>query len=187
MDTNSAAEICRWIFPRATPGLLELAEEVSQPGCLLKVCCSAEELRAALPERWQVEPTGYFMTALVGWERAKLPTGYKLEVEPGAALTRVQLRAQVGEVAASGFGAETAEAFIYDRIVTAPGHRRRGLGKTVMTALRESCRNSTLRGLLVATEEGRSLYRTLGWQTLSTYSTALIPSAVTATPAWPVS
>jgi GNAT superfamily N-acetyltransferase len=177
VDTNSAVEVCRWIFPRTSPGLVELAQEVSRPGYLLKVCGFADDLRAALPQGWQVEPTGYFMMARGGWDSAAVPADYRLEVEHIAAVTQVQIRAPNGDLAASGYAAETAEAFVYDRIVTAPGHRRKGLGRALMTALRVTSRNPELPGLLVATEDGRALYLTLGWQTLSSYSTASVPIA----------
>lgn len=177
VDTNSAVEVCRWIFPRTLPGLIELAQEVSRPGYLLKVCGSINDLRAALPQRWQVEPTGYFMTATGGWEGRAMPADYTFEIERIAAVTQVQIRALSGDLVGSGYAAETAEAFIYDRIVTAPGHQRKGLGRALMTALRGTCRNPDLPGLLVATEDGRALYRTLGWQTLSSYSTASVPIA----------
>jgi GNAT superfamily N-acetyltransferase len=175
VDTNSAAEVCRWFFPRTSPGLVKLAQELSRPGYLLKVCGSADDLRAALPQRWQVEPTGYFMMATDRWECPAMPDNYKLEVARVATVAQVRIRALSGDVAASGYAAETADAFVYDRIVTAPGHRRKGLGRALMTALRETCRNPDLPALLVATEDGRALYQTLGWRTLSSYSTASVP------------
>lgn len=174
-DTNSAEEVCRWIFLRIGPGLVELADEVRRPGYLLKVCTSRDDLRVALPAGWHVEATGSFMAATDRWESSIFPAGYRLEVEQVAAVTRVEIRSSDGELAASGFAAETAEAFVYDRIVTAPGHRRRGLGRAMMTALRSTCRNPKVPRLLVATQDGRALYRTLGWKTLTAYSTASRP------------
>ena len=175
VDTNSVVEVCRWIFPRISPELGELAQEVCRPGYLLKVGGSADDLREALPQRWQVEPTGYFMSATGSWGSPAMPADYRLEVEQVAAVTKVQIRALNGDLAGSGYAAETADALVYDRIVTAPGHRRKGLGRAAMTALRRTCRSPDLPGLLVATEDGRALYRTLGWQTLSTYTTASVP------------
>ncbi len=175
VDTNSTEEVCRWIFLRTVPGLVELAEEISRPGYLLKVCTSPDDLRAALPARWQVEATGYFMAATGRWESSVMPAGYRLEVEQVAVVTRMEIRSSDGELAASGFAAETAEPFVYDRIVTAPGHRRRGLGRAMMTALQETRSNPEIPGLLVATQDGRALYRTLGWKILSVYSAASRP------------
>lgn len=175
VDTNSAVEVCRWIFSRTSPELVELAREVSRPGYLLKTCGSADDLREALPSRWQVEPTGYFMKTVGCWGSLGLSPDYTAEVERVAAVTQVRIRSLSGDLAASGYAAETAEAFVYDRIVTAPDHRRKGLGRALMTALRGTCRNPGVPGLLAATQDGHALYRTLGWQTLSRYSTASVP------------
>ncbi|HLY07000.1 MAG TPA: hypothetical protein VKR31_14740, partial [Rhizomicrobium sp.] len=40
-----------------------------------------------------------------------------------------------GELAASGHAARYGDVFIYDRILTVEGHRRKGLGTIIMTAL----------------------------------------------------
>jgi hypothetical protein len=44
----------------------------------------------------------------------------------------------------------------------------------LMTAPRETRRDLNLHELLITTADGRALYRSLGWETLSTYSTASI-------------
>jgi predicted GNAT family acetyltransferase len=80
-------------------------------------------------------------------------------------------------LAASGTAAETAGVFVYDRIITEPDHRRRGLGRGVMAALRETRVDQKTTELLVATDDGRALYTTLNWTVLSTFATAEIPPA----------
>jgi GNAT superfamily N-acetyltransferase len=84
----------------------------------------------------------------------------------------VAILGEDGTLAASGYAAETSEAFVFDRIVTAPAHRRRGLGAGVMAALRAMRSRHDVPELLVATEEGRCLYQRLGWRVLSPYATA---------------
>ncbi|QCB42752.1 hypothetical protein E5673_11415 [Sphingomonas sp. PAMC26645] len=64
---------------------------------------------------------------------------------------------------------DTAEAFVYDRILTALDRRRKGLGRALTTALRETRHDPNLPELFIATADGRALYPTLGWETLSTY------------------
>jgi GNAT superfamily N-acetyltransferase len=66
--------------------------------------------------------------------------------------------------------------FIYDRIETSPEHRRKGLGNTIMNALKAHRKSTNAPQLLVATEDGRGLYTSLGWSVLSPYSTAVIPT-----------
>lgn len=177
VDTRGADEVCRWIFPRLSPAVGALARDVALPGYLLKVCCTVDALRAALPATWQTDATGYFMSRQGGWDARPLPPGYVLEAAAQAGATHIRVLTARGELAASGYAAETAQAFVYDRIVTAPAHRRIGLGGALMTALRRTCRDPDLPGLLVATEPGRALYATLGWQNRSRYATASVRAA----------
>jgi GNAT superfamily N-acetyltransferase len=103
------------------------------------------------------------------------PPGYQLEVARDERGIAVRVLSHNGEIAASGFAAETPEAFVYDRIVTEPAHQRRGLGLTVMTALGAQRRSRNARHVLVATPEGRALYAALGWTVRSPFATAVIP------------
>ncbi|WP_420833425.1 GNAT family N-acetyltransferase [Sphingomonas pollutisoli] len=89
-------------------------------------------------------------------------------------VSQARVFSQEGTIAASGYAAETQGVFIYDRIITEPAHRRRGLGQALMIALRATRKQPDSPELLVATEEGRALYSTLGWETISPYSTASI-------------
>ncbi|MFE2757339.1 GNAT family N-acetyltransferase [Actinosynnema sp. NPDC059335] len=55
---------------------------------------------------------------------------------------------------------------VFDRIETAPAHRRRGLGSVVMATLAEGAVDLGARdGVLVASPDGRALYASLGWTT----------------------
>ena len=174
VDTGSAVEISRWIFARAAPGLADLAQTIEDHGYVLKLCGSQEALSTMVPERWTVTPTGYFMTAASGWPVRSCPAGYTIDVRGSGDVARACIFAPDGEIAASGWAAETSGAFVYDRIVTAIAHRRRGLGGALMSALRACRRDRETAELLVATPEGRALYETLGWEAVSPYSTASI-------------
>jgi len=178
VDTNSDTEIRRWVFPRVSAGLGELARGISQPGYFIKLCGTADELCAALPRAgWQIQASGYVMTGPGRADVPACPPGYEVEVERSGAVTYVKIVTAAGELAASGYGAETADAFVFDRIATAPEHRRRGLGTAVMNTLRSAKTRAATPELLVATEAGRALYQTLGWQILSPYSTGVIGAA----------
>lgn len=68
--------------------------------------------------------------------------------------------------AARGQAAVVREDTVFDRIETAPAHRRRGLGSVVMAALAEGVVTLGARdGVLVASPDGRALYTSLGWTT----------------------
>jgi GNAT superfamily N-acetyltransferase len=101
-----------------------------------------------------------------------LPDGYVLEVDRRGPVVAARVRSATGAQAASGHAAETCDAFVYDRIVTAPEHRRRGLATAVMAALHGARQREAAPQFLVATEAGRALYAALGWRTLSLYATA---------------
>lgn len=176
LDTNAAEEVCRWVFPRLCPGLVELAHEITSPGYLLKLCASGHELTSRVPGRWRLQPLGYMMTPRAApASSAHLPAGYRIESTTLGPTTYVRIWAADGELAASGYAAQAAEVFIYDRILTSPGHRRRGLGRALMAQLGSAKTRASTQEVLVATQDGRSLYESLGWQVHSPYATVSIP------------
>ena len=177
VEVNAEQEQRRWVFPSVCDGLRALGTEITAPRELLKLCAPPQVLREALPPRWQIQPAAYFMHATSS-PRASVPVPerYRVELADDGARKRVHVFADDGALAASGHAAEAAGVFIYDRIETAPTHRRKGLGRLVMNTLGASRSASTVPQLLVATESGRHLYETLGWSVLSLLSTAEIPT-----------
>jgi GNAT superfamily N-acetyltransferase len=183
VDTHSEKETKRWVFPRLCAGLRELGVEIVAPRHFLKLCGSDHQLRGMLPARWKIQPANYFMTATVfGGASKALPDGYRLELHHSGALIRAEIIAPDGGLAASGCAAETAEVFIYDRIETSPDHRRKGLGNAVMSALGSAATSGATPQLLVATEDGRGLYESLGWKVVAPFAAATIPDLAQATP-----
>lgn len=178
VDTHSEKEVKRWVFPQPCDGLRAIANEITAPRHYLKLCGSDEELRSALPNRWEVQPANYFMTATAATFDAKpLPHGYKMECHRAGPVTRACVIAPNGDLAASGCAAETADVFIYDRIETAQDHRRKGLGVAVMIALATARKSPARPQLLVATVDGRHLYANLGWTVLAPFAAATIPES----------
>lgn len=178
VDTHSEKEVKRWVFPEPCDGLRAIAHDITAPRHYLKLCGSDEELRSALPTRWEIQPANYFMMAAVPTLETKpLPDGYRMELHRAGPVTRACIIAPEGDLAASGCAAETAEVFIYDRIETAQDHRRKGLGVAVMTALGAARKSLTSPQLLVATEDGRNLYANLGWTVLASLAAATIPES----------
>lgn len=176
MDTHSEKEVKRWVFPQLCEGLYGIADEITAPRHYLKLCGTNDELRSALPARWEIQPANYFMKATVATsETSSLPDGYRMELHQAGPVTQVHIIAPDGDLAASGSSAETADVFIYDRIETALDHRRKGLGIAVMSALGSARKFSTAPQLLVATEDGRSLYTRLGWTVIAPFAAATIP------------
>lgn len=177
VDTGSEKEVKRWVFPRLCDGLRAIAHDITEPRHYLKLCGSDEELRSALPARWKVQPSNYFMMAAAALEARPLPNGYRMEFHKAGPVTRACIIAPDGGLAASGCAAETADSFIYDRIETAQDHRRKGLGVAVMAALGAARKSLASPQLLVATEDGRNLYANLGWTVLAPFAAATIPES----------
>jgi len=178
VDTHSEKEVKRWVFPQLCDGLRAIAHDITAPRHYLKLCGSDEELRSALPARWEVQPANYFMIAAVATLGTKpLPNGYRMELHQAGPVTRACIIAPDGDLAASGCAAETADVFIYDRIETAQDHRRKGLGAAVMTALGAARKSLASPQLLVATGDGRNLYANLGWSVLAPFAAATIPES----------
>jgi len=176
VDTHSEKEVKRWVFPQLCDGLRAIAGDITAPRHFLKLCGSDEELRSALPARWEVQPANYFMMATAAAVDTKpLPDGYRMEFEHAGPVTRASVIGPQGDLAASGCAAETADVFIYDRIETAQDHRRKGLGVAVMVALGAARKSLVSPQLLVATGDGRSLYVNLGWTVLAPFAAATIP------------
>ncbi len=63
VDTRSETETTRWVFPRMCDGLREIAQAITAPRHVLKLCGTDEALRSALPDRWEIQPTNHFMIA----------------------------------------------------------------------------------------------------------------------------
>lgn len=178
VDTHSEKEVKRWVFPQLCDGLRAIAHEITAPRHYLKLCGSDEELRSALPARWEVRPANYFMImAAANRDTQPLPNGYRMELHRAGPVIRACIIAPDGDLAASGCAAETADVFIYDRIETAQDHRRKGLGVAVMIALGAAKKSLASPQLLVATEDGRNLYANLGWKVLAPLAAATIPES----------
>jgi len=176
VDVGQPEQIARYVYAEAGEAVRDRAMRIREPHVFLKVCADAETVRPLLDARWVVQPPGFVMTLAGSMGPADAaPDGYRLEIEPGPAAF-VRLVAPDGEEAARGLAAVVDGRIIFDRIITAPEHQRRGLGSRVMRALEAIGRERGGReGVLVATEAGRALYERLGWRLHSPYTTAVIP------------
>jgi GNAT superfamily N-acetyltransferase len=108
----------------------------------------------------------WFMTTdLTEHPRHAPAAPYEREVRTEGPVTVVSIHDSCGEVAARGTIAVVGADAIADRIETDAAHRRRGLGRAMMSALAEAAVAQGARtGLLIASEEGQRLYSSLGWR-----------------------
>lgn len=177
LDTGLPNEWQRYVFATAMPAIRELARTIETPLTFIKLCGPAQQLLELVPERWQLQSAGYLMVQeSCGDLVPSVPDGYRIELSDEHPVTVARIFASDGSIAASGYAAECDGVFIFDRIITETAHQRRGLGRALMAALGSAQRLASARRVLVATDEGRTLYSTLGWSVLSPFSTVMIPA-----------
>ncbi|MET7385204.1 GNAT family N-acetyltransferase [Streptomyces sp. NPDC005529] len=176
IDVGQEGHVTRHVLGE-TNGLVEtavvrkVADAVTAPGVWLKVFAEPSSVRQLLGEGWWTDPEpGYLMSApLVTTEDAgpdePLPHGYRLRAWSRGGVTRALVTASDGSWAARGQIATTGATAVVDQIETSAGHRRRGLGRTVMRTLhRAAADQGAETAVLAGTPEGRALYVSLGWR-----------------------
>ncbi|GAA2689356.1 MULTISPECIES: GNAT family N-acetyltransferase [Actinosynnema] len=158
---------------RLSPELAAEVAEADEPTWLtVPTEHPAEAARTLVEAGLHVRPTReHLMTRpLPDHPAPLLPPGYHPVVTvtavTAAAVLRVELRHADTSVAASGQAALVDGDTVFDRVETAPQHRRKGLGSAVMALLSaEAVRRGATRGVLMATPDGHALYTALGWST----------------------
>lgn len=176
VDTGTPDEMRRYLFAGVVPAIFELAASIDTPNVYIKVCAAAADVHG-LPPRWRVKHSGYLMAQDGPPCGIQAPLqGYRIACEQNGPVSAVRILAGDGMLAATGYAAEHDGVFTLDRILTDPAHRRRGLGRALVTALVSMQRTGASRRVLVATDEGRALYQTLGWRVLTPYTTIVIPA-----------
>lgn len=168
----------RYVFTQAPSGMAAVAAGISAPLVHLKAPIAADIVRALLPGHWHVEQTGTMMTlARLPTARAGLADGYTLKLTEQDGVLAAKIIDPFGAQAARGLLTIIDGVALHDRIIVDEAHRRRGLGKAVMTALgAAAAEHGGRRGILAATEMGRALYTKLGWAARSPWTTAQIPN-----------
>jgi GNAT superfamily N-acetyltransferase len=157
------------------PMLIELVSGLQAPGTWLKVCAHPDDVIPLLHEEWQVQAPEYLMAAALCDAAAVTPEGYRLSLSTSGTVTDAELRDLDGQLAAKGRVAHSDGFAAFDQIVTEPEHQRRGLGRVIMAALGKiSVSQNAKTGVLVATEQGRSLYQAIGWTLVSPVTAAVI-------------
>ena len=170
-------QLRRHVFADAGSALRECASRIDAPFVHLKAPVDTETLRRALPGHWEFESQRYVMHRPAAMEPVALPAGYVASVALKGHAHAVHFADANGEPAASGLVVLKNGTAVFDRIETFEPHRRKGLGTALMSALDALAVNAGVsERLLIATDAGRALYLSLGWQVLAPYSTAVSPA-----------
>lgn len=167
-------QMMRYVLPNFDCELIQsLVSSESGPGTWLKVCAPIDSVRPLLSDNWHVHEPEFLMSAKLANGDASIIPGYRVHTDGSDTLMFARIFAETGELAASGQVAIKDSFASFDQIVTAEAHRRRGLGRCVMTMLTgASLDHGARQGVLVATEAGAALYKALGWSVISPVTAA---------------
>ncbi|MCA2211615.1 GNAT family N-acetyltransferase [Jidongwangia harbinensis] len=167
----------RYVLPACDEeSLAGLSRRPHAPGTWIKVAGEPACLRRRLPSPWAIADTGHLMTAPFSPGAATAPAPYTIRITTTGAVIVASVVDAAGDTAASGRLAPAGRTGVIDRVETAPRHRRRGLGTAVVRALSDNAaRRGMHTGVLVATDDGRDLYRALGWTVRSPMAAAHLP------------
>ena len=175
IETGSATEFRRWIFPAVTPELEALGRSIDDPRMIIRAAVTPEELSSALGPRWIIpEQTFVMHRDRFDADARAFDPGYRVETRCDGAVAHVFVLDANDHLAASGHAGRGSQAMAYDRIKTDEAHRRKGLGRAVMLALGELLGERGVPEVLVATVAGRALYETIGWRVVAPYAQATL-------------
>lgn len=169
----------RFVFPTLNDDFFELIHSMTEPWVYLKVSTSPDEFIKKIPEKWKLQPQGYMMTCFhpMNFPEISLAEGYQLEFSEYNTTFVVRIIAENGEQASIGRVSLIDGLAVYDRIVTEKKHQRKGLATFLLKELEKIALSKGFsNNILVATEEGKYLYETLGWEIYCLHTSVVIPS-----------
>lgn len=178
VEVNWGMQKERYVFPVLNEDFFQLAMAVEEPWVFLKVCAKPSALKYKIPDRWIIQPQGYLMgyTNRADKRSNELPDGYSQERNEYNSVFEIRITDREGEMASTGRVVLVDDYAVFDRIETNPKHRRKGLATHVLNKLQEIADAQGIRQhILVATQEGKILYESLGWEVYSLYTSIVIP------------
>ncbi|MEY8760745.1 GNAT family N-acetyltransferase [Chryseobacterium tongliaoense] len=171
----------RYVFAEPNEDFIQLAKSINEPWVFLKVCTSSDKFKNNIPDKWEVQPQGYMMSCFqpMRISNVSLHKDYQLEYDHYNSTSVVKILTKTGELASIGRIVIVDDLAIYDRISTEKNHRRKGLASFLMKELEKIALSKGIsNNFLVATEEGKVLYESLGWELYTFYTSIVIPGKV---------
>lgn len=178
VDVGFEKQKTRYVFTELDNDFIQLSKDINEPWVFLKVCSPSSEVRQQISNKWTIQPQGYMMYCFrpMTIPDATLNSNYKLEIITHNATYTINILTQEDEVVSSGHLILIDELAVYDRIFTNDNHKRKGLARFLIKELEKiALSKGVCKNFLVATEEGKSLYESLGWKLYSLYTSIIIP------------
>lgn len=178
VDVDYEKQKARYVFAELNDDFIQLSETINENWIFLKVCASPEEIKNKISERWVIQPQAYLMSCVspMNISNRSLPDGYEIEFDSYNSTTVVKILANDGELASIGRIVIVDDLAVYDRISTEENHKRKGLATFLIKELEQIAMSKNVyKNFLVATEQGKLLYQSLGWKIYSLYTSVVIP------------
>jgi len=179
VDVNDEKQKARYVFAELNDDFFQLANSIEEPWVFLKVCASFDDFKDKVSEKWKEQPQGYMMSCVspMNFSNAILHDAYSLELEEYNSTFVVKIVTKDNELASIGRVVIVDDLAVYDRISTEINHKRKGLATFLMKELEKiALSKGVSKNFLVATEQGKSLYGSLGWELYCLYTSVVIPS-----------
>jgi len=178
VDVGYENQKTRYVFCELNDDFVRLSKSIDEPWIFLKVCASIDTVRNIVPEKWEIRPQGYMMHCFqqMNIPEISLPDDYKLEFDHYNSTYVARIISPNKEPVSVGRVILVDNLAIYDRILTEENYRRKGLATMVMKELEKiALSKGVFRNFLVATEQGKELYKAIGWKVDSYYTSLVIP------------
>lgn len=179
IDVGDQKQKARYVFTEPNEDFIQLTKLIDEPWVFLKVCASYDDFKDKISEKWEVQPQGYMMSCFhpMNFSNVSLQDNYRVELNQYNSTFVVKIITKNGELASIGRIVFVDDLAIYDRISTENNHRRKGLATFLIKELEKVAISKGIsNNFLVATEQGKTLYESLGWELYSLYTSIVIPA-----------
>ncbi|MBT2484045.1 MULTISPECIES: GNAT family N-acetyltransferase [unclassified Microbacterium] len=174
IHVGSAAESARYVLTAPnTERARELASGVTEPRFWIKWPAAVNEAEPRIPGGWTLIEPQFLMGTQLTAATPLLPDGYRLTLDDEGDALEARVTTDTGILAARGrLGLSTVA--VPDQIRTQLEHQRRGLGKAIMSTLSNAALDrGRSDAVLLASDQGRRLYSTLGWRVITPFWAAV--------------
>ena len=179
VDVGYEKQKARYVFAELNDDFIQLTKTISETWVFLKVCASPEKVLNKISGKWVLQPQGYLMscTSPMNIPQTSLPDDYIVEFENYNSTHLIKIMTKDRNLASTGRVIILEDVAVYDRISTEENHKRKGLATYLIAGLEQiAISKNVYKNLLVATEQGKLLYQSLGWKVCSFYTSVVIPS-----------